>query len=87
MNESREESMARMYGEVCSKSQAARILNVANKTVVTMLEDGRLAYACQGEKVDVRSIARYIEAPKEADNEARKAKMCKKYGTPTIYSV
>lgn len=72
--ETREESMARMYGEVCSRAQAARILGCSPGTVANMLEDGRLDEACAGAKVDVRSIARYIQQPKEQDYEARRRK-------------
>ena len=86
-NESRADSMVRIFGEVCSKSQAARILSCSTKTVSTMLDDGRLDYACAGEKVDVRSIARYIEKPKEHDFEAHKRKMCKRQGVNPMFSV
>lgn len=85
--ESRIDSMVRIFGEVCSKSQAARILSCSTKTVATMLEDGRLDYACGGAKVDVRSIARYIESPKERDFEAHKRKMCKRNGVNPMFSV
>ena len=66
--------MLERYGEVCTKTEAARILGRCSRTVRTMLEDGRLEYACAGEMVDVRSIAAYITAPKEADFEARARK-------------
>lgn len=85
--ETREDAMARMYGEVVTKAAAARILNCAPRTVTAMLDDGRLAYACAGEKVDVRSIARYIEAPRKADAAARQAKMCAKYGVEPRFAV
>lgn len=63
--------MLERYGEVCTKTEAARILGRSPRTVRVMLDDGRLEYACAGEMVDVRSIAAYITAPKEADFEAR----------------
>ena len=69
--ETRVESMVRMYGEVCSKAQASRILNCSFQTVNNMLRDGRLETACGGEKVDVRSIAEYILNPRQADFDAR----------------
>lgn len=59
------------YGEVCTKTQAARILGRSPKTVRVMLTDGRLEAACAGEMVDVRSIAAYITAPRQSDFEAR----------------
>ena len=71
MSELREDSMVRLYGEVCTKAQAGRILNCTSQTVSNMLKDGRLSYACRGQRVDVRSIARYIEEPSKADLIAR----------------
>lgn len=46
-----------------------------------MLSDGRLDWACGGEKVDVRSIASYICAPAEIDAEARRRRYCRRHGT------
>ena len=63
--------MLSRYGEVCTRAQAARILGRSPKTVRAMLEDGRLETACAGEMVDVRSIAAYITAPRQADFEAK----------------
>lgn len=74
-SEEREAVMVLMYGEVCTKTAATRILGRSAKTVNRMLEDGRLEPACEGTRVDVRSIARYIEAPKQVDFEARKRKL------------
>lgn len=61
MPERREDSMVRQYGEVCSISEASKILGVSPRTVYTMVRDGRLETACDGTRVDVRSIASYIE--------------------------
>ena len=63
--------MLERYGEVCKRTIAARILGRSPKTVRAMLADGRLAEACAGEMVDVRSIAAYITAPRQADFEAK----------------
>ena len=63
--------MLSRYGEVCTRAQAARILGRSPKTVRAMLADGRLAEACAGDMVDVRSIAAYITAPRQADFEAK----------------
>lgn len=52
--------MVELYGEVCKKADAARILHSTAPTIRAMLADGRLDSACGGEMVDVRSIARYI---------------------------
>lgn len=70
----RESLMVEMHGEVCNKTTACKILSCSASTVRAMLEDGRLDSACEGRMVDVRSIARYIAAPKQEDFEARKRK-------------
>lgn len=68
----REDLMVRVYGEVCTRTEAGRILGGRDiKTVAQMLEDGRLDAACEGTRVDVRSIARYIMSPKQQDSDAR----------------
>jgi len=77
----RTELMVQVYGEVCKKAVAARILGRAPSTIGQMIEDGRLDDACEGTMVDVRSIARYIAAPKQEDFEARKRRTMKKYGS------
>lgn len=79
--EERTEMMVRMYGEVCTKAAAARILGRNVKTVGGMLADGRLEEACAGTMVDVRSIAHYISQPKLEDFEARKRKIKLKYNS------
>lgn len=71
--------MLSRYGEVCTRAQAARILGRSPKTVRAMLADGRLAEACAGEMVDVRSIAAYITAPRQADELARQRRMGRKW--------
>ena len=71
--------MLSRYGEVCTKTQAARILGRSPKTVRAMLADGRLAEACGGSMVDVRSIAAYICQPRQVDEMARQRKMGRKW--------
>ena len=61
----RMEDMVRMYGEVCNKSKAARILGVDRASIYRMINDGRLQTACGGTSVDVRSICRFIEGGKQ----------------------
>ena len=73
--EERAESMVRMYGEVCTKAAAARILNCSPSTICSMVKDGRLDTACEGTRIDVHSIARYIINPKKEDFEARKRRL------------
>ena len=68
---SREETMVRQWGEVVSQAKAGRILSRHPNTIRAMLDDGRLQAACAGSMVDVRSIARYIEAPMVENRKAR----------------
>lgn len=77
----REALMVDAYGEVCKVAQAARLLSRDRNTIKKMMEDGRLEAACEGTRVDVRSIARYIAAPKQEDFEARKRRLKMKYGS------
>lgn len=67
----RMDDMLARYGEVCNKTVAARILGRSPNTIKAMIADGRLEAACAGTMVDVRSIARYICRPAEAEAEAR----------------
>lgn len=77
----RAELMVRAYGEVCKRSEAARILNRSAETINAMLLDGRLESACEGTRVDVRSIARYIAAPAKAEEEGRVARIKRRNGS------
>lgn len=70
----RTDDMITRYGEAVKRVQAARMLNCSAGKVSAMLKDGRLREACQGTRVDVRSIAEYIEAPKQIDFETRARK-------------
>ena len=67
------------YGEVCTRVAAARILGCSTGKIKAMLTDGRLALACGGEMVDVRSIAAYIERPAQIDEVARQRRMGRKW--------
>ena len=60
----RETELTARYGEYVDKTVAARILGVTRATVYAMLDDGRIAGACGGRRVDVRSIARYMVTPR-----------------------
>lgn len=59
----REEALVERYGECVDKTVAARMLGVTRATVYAMLADGRIHGACEGRRVDVRSIARYLSQP------------------------
>ena len=63
--------MVLLHGEVCSKREAGKILGCGAGKIGSMIADGRLDAACEGKKVDVRSIARYIAAPAKEDEAAR----------------
>ena len=67
------------YGEVCKRTVAARILGCSTGKIKNMLADGRLALACGGEMVDVRSIAEYIERPAQIDEVARQRRLGRKW--------
>ena len=77
----RTDDMIARYGEVCKRAEAAKILHCSPQTINAMLSDGRLDWACGGEKVDVRSIASYICAPAEIEAEARRRRYCRRHGT------
>lgn len=57
------------YGGYVDKTLAARILGVTRATVYAMLADGRIIGAYEGKRVDVRSIARYLNARTKGGNE------------------
>lgn len=67
----REDLLVAQHGEVTTISNAACVLSKARNTIMAMLKDGRLDYACKGKQVDVRSIARYIMAPDQENFKAR----------------
>ena len=60
----KEAALVAHYGAHVDKSTAAQILFVTRATVYAMLEDGRIKGACEGKRVDVRSIARYMYSGK-----------------------
>lgn len=57
---SKAEELVARYGEYVDKTVAARILGVTRATIYAMLADGRITGACEGRRVDVRSIGRYM---------------------------
>ena len=68
MEKKRLDDMLERYGELCTQQVAAKILSVVPRTVARMLQEGRLRRV--GKKVDVRSIAAYIENPEQMNFEA-----------------
>lgn len=74
----RHRAMVERLGEACSKTTAAREIECSTQTITKMIEDGRLVAACEGTRVDVRSLADYIERRPAMNREAR---LNKKYQT------
>ena len=68
------EHLTGVYGECCGKSVAAKILGVSVSTISHMTSDGRLRTVCEGKKIDMHSISEYMDAPAQADFQARIAK-------------
>ena len=81
------DDMLDRYGEAATYTKAAHIIGRSAQTVKHMLEDGRLRHACEGTMVDVRSIAEYIERPKQIDFEVRLAKRREKAGVDCQWHV
>ena len=79
MGNNRMDDMLDRYGEVCTRTVAARILGCSVGKIANMLKDGRLTLACGGQMVDVRSIAAYIEKPIEEDELARQRRLGRKW--------
>ncbi len=59
MANERMNDMLERYGEVCTQKEAAKLLSVQPRSIHRMMEQGRLRRV--GHRVDVRSIAEYIE--------------------------
>lgn len=59
---SKADELVARYGEYVDKTVAAGILGVTRATVYAMLADGRITGACEGRRVDVRSIGRYLSS-------------------------
>lgn len=72
--------MVEKYGEVCTKAAAGRIMGRDPRTIGQWIRDGRIDDACAGTMVDVRSLARYLTAPKQEDFEARMRKRVQQTG-------
>ena len=70
MESERLREMLEMYGELCNQETAAKILCTSTRTVRRMIKDGRLRAI--DTRIDVRSIARYIDAPWKPKRKATK---------------
>lgn len=76
----REAEMVEQMGEACAFRTAARTISVGMDKLQTMLMDGRLRFACGKTRVDVRSLARYIEHGNEMDEQAAYNRRVKRQG-------
>lgn len=79
--------MVEMHGEACNYTTAGKIINRSDETIRRMLRDGRIRSACEGSMVDVRSLAEYIERPKQIDSEVRLNKKRERAGVSCRWSV
>lgn len=79
--------MVERYGEACTQAMAAQIINRSRESIRRMLLDGRISTACEGSMVDVRSLAAYIERPREIDAEKRAERKRTKAGTECRFRV
>lgn len=68
LNSNRVVRMTAQYGETVPISKASKILNRSRATVYSMIKDGRLRTA--DGRVDVVSIAEYLDDPRTADQVA-----------------
>ena len=79
--------MVEMHGEACTYTAAGKIINRSDETIRRMLREGRIRAACEGTMVDVRSLAEYIERPRQIDCEARLRKRREKAGVECSWKV
>lgn len=79
--EERAELYVAKYGEACTKATAAKILGCSAGKIYSLLKVEMLDLVCEGTRVDVRSIARYMCEPAKANFEARKRRMMKRNGS------
>lgn len=72
------------YGECCTRVTAGQILNRSPASISQMVRDGRLQTVCEGKKIDMRSIAVYMD---DAKREDRRVRLSKQQGKPVKYFV
>ncbi len=77
----REDVMVAKYGEVCTRTTAGRILSCDPRTIKKWIKDGRIAEACAGTMVDVRSIVEYMYNTARIDEKVRVERVRRRYGT------
>lgn len=78
--------MVERYGEAVNQKTAGKILNKGHSTITKMLADGRIRRCC-GAMVDVRSMAEYLDAPTQKNEEARLERRRRKAGVECRFSV
>lgn len=59
----RAEEMVEKYGEAITKALAGKLLNVSSTTVWRLIRDGRIKTCMNGQRVDTRSLAAYLDKP------------------------
>lgn len=60
---SREQMLVEIHGMVTTKADAAKILRCSRDTLNNLIRKGKIMMCCEGTKVDVRSIAAYMDMP------------------------
>ena len=83
----RERLMVECYGEACSFVVAGKVIGRSPATIRKRAGDGRIRFACEGTRIDVRSLARYICAPKQIDSDARLRKRRERDGVKCEWKV
>ena len=58
----RHRAMVERLGEACRVETAAHEIECSTRTIYRLLEAGKLKSACDGSRVDVRSLTDYIES-------------------------
>lgn len=85
--ETREAAMVKEHGEVVNRTEAGKILGMNAVTINRLLNEGVLMWACAGTRVDVRSIARFIDTPPEIVKEYRRQKRMAANGTANRWGI
>ena len=75
------------HGEACDQTKAAQILGCSTRLIRDALQDGRLESACGGTRVNVRSIAAYIQQRPQLDYNTRLKRRRERDGKYCRFSV
>ena len=69
--ESRMEDLRCLYVETVTVADAARIIGMSRNSMYALLRRGKISRACGGKRIDVRSVARYIDEPAVTNHRVR----------------